>query len=61
VRAAWEAVYAERDAFEYLEEVDGQEMFVPLFEHAERLDGGEPFDAAAAAEVIRATFARHLR
>src|SRR6185503_19879463 len=61
VRAAWEGVYAERDAFEYLEEVDGQEMFVPLFEHAERLDGGEPFDAAAAAEVIRATFARHLR
>jgi hypothetical protein len=41
--------------------VDGQEMFVPLFEHAERLDGGEPYDAAVAAEVIRATFARHLR
>jgi hypothetical protein len=61
VRAAWDAVYAERDSFEYLEEVDGQEMFVPLFEHAERLDGGEPYDAAAAAEVIRATFARHLR
>ena len=61
VRAAWEGVYAERDTFEYLEDVDGQEMFVPLFEHAERLDGGEPYDAAAAAEVIRATFARHLR
>jgi hypothetical protein len=61
VRAAWDAVYAERDSFEYLEEVDGQEMFVPLFEHAERLDGGEPYDAAAAAEIIRATFARHLR
>lgn len=37
------------------------EMFVPLFEHAERLDGGEPYDAAAAAEVIRATFTQHLR
>ncbi|HEY3517357.1 MAG TPA: DUF6607 family protein [Gammaproteobacteria bacterium] len=61
VRAAWDAVYAERESFEYLEEVDGQEMFVPLFEHAERLAGGEPYDAAAAAEVIRATFARHLR
>jgi len=61
VRAAWDGVYAERDSFEYLEEVDGQEMFVPLFEHAERLAGGEPYDAAAAAEVIRATFARHLR
>jgi hypothetical protein len=54
-------VYAERDSFEYLEEVGGQEMFVPLFEHAERLDGGEPYDAKAAAEVIRATFERHLR
>jgi hypothetical protein len=36
-------------------------MFVPLFEHAERLAGGETYDAAAAAEVIGATFARHLR
>lgn len=61
VRAAWDAVYAERETFEYLEEVDGQEMFVPLFEYAARLDDGEPYDAAAAAEVIRATFARHLR
>ena len=25
------------------------------------LNGGEAYDAAAAAEVIRATFARHLR
>jgi hypothetical protein len=61
VRAAWAAVYAERDTFEYLEEVDGQEMFVALFEYADRLDGGEPYDAAAAAEIIRNTFARHLR
>jgi hypothetical protein len=61
VRAAWAAVYAERDTFEYLEEVDGQEMFVPFFEYAARLDEGEPYDPAAAAEVIRATFARHLR
>ena len=61
VRAAWDRVYAERDTFEYLENVDGQEMFVPLFEYADRLDNGEPYDAAAAAEVIRSTFARHLR
>jgi hypothetical protein len=61
VRAAWDAVYAERESFEYLEEVDGQEMFVPLFEYAERLAAGEPYDPAAAAEVISATFARHLR
>ena len=61
VRAAWAAVYAERAAFEYLEEVDGQEMFVPLFEYADKLDNGEPYDAAAAADVIRRTFAAHLR
>jgi hypothetical protein len=61
VRAAWAAIYAERDTFEYLEEVDGQEMFVPFFEYAARLDEGERYDQAEAAEVIRATFARHLR
>jgi hypothetical protein len=61
VRAAWDAVYAERESFEYLEEVDGQEMFVPLFEYADSLDGGEPYDAATAAEAIRSTFAKHLR
>jgi len=61
VRAAWQAVYAERDAFEYREEVDGQEMFVPLFEYADRLDSGEPYAAATAAEVIGRTLAVHLR
>ena len=61
VRAAWDAVYAERDTFEYLEEVDGQEMFVPFFEYAAKLDEGDAYEPAAAAEVIRSTFARHLR
>ena len=61
VRAAWARVYAERDTFEYLEEVDGEEMFVPLFEYADRLDNGERYSAAAAAEIISSTFARHLR
>ena len=61
VRAAWDAVYADRESFEYLEEVNGQEMFVPLFDYAERLNGGEPYDATVAAEIIRATFAQHLR
>jgi hypothetical protein len=61
VRAAWETVYAERDTFEYAEEVDGVEMFVPFFEYAARLDAGEPYEAETAAEVIRRTFAAHLR
>jgi hypothetical protein len=61
VRDAWAAVYAERDTFEYLEVVDGQEMFVPLFEYADELDGGAPYDAGRATEVIETTFDRHLR
>jgi hypothetical protein len=61
VRDAWADVYSERESFEYLEEVDGQEMFVPLFEYADRLDGGEPYDAATADEIIQSTFAKHLR
>jgi hypothetical protein len=61
VRSAWDAVFAERDTFEYREDVGGQEMFVPLFEYAERLSAGERYDADAAARVIRDTFARHLR
>ena len=36
-------------------------MFVPFFEYAERLDQGEAYDREAAAEVIRRTFAKHLR
>jgi hypothetical protein len=61
VRAAWADVYAERHTFEYLEEVEGGEMFVPLFEYANRLDNGESYDPATAATVIRQTFAKHLR
>jgi hypothetical protein len=61
VRAAWQRVYADRDAFEYLESVDGEAMFVPLFEYANRLAEGAAYDPAAAAAVIRQTFAKHLR
>ena len=61
VRAAWGRIYAERDSFEYLETVDGEEMFVPLFEYADKLDNGDAYDAAVAAAVINRTFAKHLR
>lgn len=61
VRDAWAEIYAQRDSFEYLEEVDGEEMFVPLFEYAGRLEEGQAYDAAAAADIIRRTFAKHLR
>jgi hypothetical protein len=60
VRAAWASVYAERDTFEFDEVVDGEAMFEPLFEYANRLDEGEAYDAATAADVIQRTFAKHL-
>ena len=43
VRAAWDSVYAERDSFEYLEQADGEEMFVPLFPRpmSSRMEVGE--------------------
>jgi hypothetical protein len=61
VRDAWKRVYAERDAFEYAQEVDGHAMFEPLFEYAEGLDTGGKYDARAAADVIRRTFSTYLR
>jgi hypothetical protein len=61
VRDAWKRVYAERDGFEYAQEVDGHAMFEPLFEYAEGLDTGGKYDARAAADVIRRTFSTYLR
>jgi hypothetical protein len=61
VRSAWERVYAERERFEFLEEVEGREMFEPFFEYADALDNGRAYDSAAAADVIRRTFATFLR
>ena len=56
VRAAWEDVYARRDEFQMRATVDGHEMFEPLFDYAARLEAGEPYDAKAAADLIRKTF-----
>ncbi len=61
VRKAWEGVYAERERFEWLEEVDGREMFEAFFDYAGALDEGQPYDSAAAADLIRRTFATFLR
>jgi hypothetical protein len=57
VRGAWDGVYASRDRFEILDKVDGRQMFEPLFDYAEGLDAGKPYDAAAAAALIGSTFA----
>jgi uncharacterized protein DUF6607 len=61
VRQAWERVYADREEFEYLQEVGGRAMFEPFFEHADALDNGQPYDAGASADLIRRTFETYLR
>lgn len=61
VRAAWAKTYAERERFELLDKVDGHEMFEPFFEFAAELEDGKPYDAAAAAGLIRTTFNAFLR
>jgi hypothetical protein len=61
VRLAWDRVYRERERFDFLEQVDGREMFEPFFEYAAELDAGRAYDSAAAADVIRRTFATFLR
>jgi hypothetical protein len=61
VRKAWDDVYARRERFQFLEKVDGHESFEPLFDYADRLDRGEPYDAATAADVVKKTFSTFLR
>lgn len=60
VRAAWRQIYAEHDAFELAEEVDGVELFVPMFEYAEALAAGEPYDAEDARRFVQETLARYV-
>ena len=61
VRSEWARTYARRDTLVYRQEVDGHEMFEPLFDYAARLEEGEAYDSAASADVIRRTFATYLR
>jgi hypothetical protein len=44
VRGAWDGVYAARDRFEILGQIDGQQMFEPLFEYG-RPRRRKPYDA----------------
>ena len=60
VRAAWQEIYREHDAFRLAEEVDGVELFVPMFEYAEALAAGEPYDADASRRFVRETLERYV-
>jgi hypothetical protein len=61
VRAAWQAIYADNDTFELVDEVEGRELFEPMFEYAARLEAGEPYHTADARAYIADTLAEYVR
>jgi hypothetical protein len=60
VRAAWDDVIAARRQLVLRAAPDQAQLFLPLFEHAERLYEGEPFDATTARRVARETVRSYL-
>jgi hypothetical protein len=61
VRNEWERIFAEREEFALLAESAGRELFVPMFEYAERLSAGEPYAERDSRDYIRRTLAEFLR
>ena len=59
VREAW-AEILEHETVLLKDEVDGQELFVPMFEYAAALDAGEPYDPQASRRFVRATLDRYV-
>ncbi len=60
VRAAWREIYRANDAFELAEEAEGRELFVPMFEYAERLHAGEPYDAENSRNFVTETLSDYI-
>jgi hypothetical protein len=60
VRDAWRDVAATHPRFTLRSAPDQGQLFVPLFEYAEHLDGGEPYDPAAARAFARETVRGYL-
>jgi hypothetical protein len=60
VRAAWAQVYAERERFELAARIDGEALFVPMFEYAYRLEQGEAYSAETGRAFIDETLTRYL-
>ncbi|MGH7856661.1 MAG: DUF6607 family protein, partial [Candidatus Binatia bacterium] len=61
VRSAWDELIAGRERLALRAAPDQSELFVPLFEYAEKLDEGAPFDPAAARAFARETVRGYLR
>lgn len=60
VRAAWDAVYAERPTFRLAERVRGRALFEPMFDYAARVEAAGAYDAADGREFIRRTLDRYV-
>ena len=60
VRAAWDEVIARRDQVVLRAAPDQAQLFVPLFEYAEKLADGGPFDHAAARAFARSAVRGYL-
>ena len=60
VRDAWRDVAATHPRFTLRAAPDQGQLFVPLFDYAERLDDGEPYDSAAARTFARDTVHGYL-
>jgi hypothetical protein len=60
VRATWAEIATRHDGFTLRAPPDQAQLFAPLFEYAERLYEGAPFDHAEAREVARETVHGYL-
>jgi hypothetical protein len=60
VRAAWAEIYAKQEAFGLADEVEGVELFVPMFEYAEALRAGAAYEPDASRRFVRETLERYL-
>jgi hypothetical protein len=60
VRAAWAEIIAANRSFTLRGAPDQSQLFMPLFEYAERLDEGAPLDAAEARRFARETVRGYL-
>jgi len=60
VRAAWQEIYRESSEFELAERADGAELFVPMFEYAERLSAGADYDPEDSRRFVQETLERYV-
>lgn len=61
VRATWDDIIARHECFTLRAAPDKGQLFLPLFDYAERLAGGDVFDRAAATAFARETVRDYLR